>query len=134
MLTTTKTSPSYRSPSTSTKKSPVPSAISCRTLGNYYLFSHYHFPSLHLPPFPLPPPKAISAYGRKRIRIIVTHATILTHSNRPDVQSQHPGAGNMMQGPGGQPPPQQPYQAPPQGYQPPQGIPPSQEQGGQQYK
>ena len=41
--------------------------------------------------------------------------------NRPDVQSQHPGAGNMMQGPGG--PPQHGY--------PPPGPPP---QGGMQYK
>lgn len=47
--------------------------------------------------------------------------------NRPDVQSQHPGAGNMMQGPGGGAPPQQEFQ-PPQGYQPPQGIPPAQAQ------
>ncbi|KAM0797801.1 hypothetical protein BDR22DRAFT_861596 [Usnea florida] len=50
--------------------------------------------------------------------------------NRPDVQSQHPGAGNMMQGPPGGPPPPQGYPPPQQqqGYQSPQG------QGGLQYK
>lgn len=52
--------------------------------------------------------------------------------NRPDVQSQHPGAGNMMQG--SEVPPSQGYQPPQQGYQPPQGGPPPQEQGGMPYK
>lgn len=61
-----------------------------------------------------------------------TEISLVYYSNRPDVQSQHPGAGNMIQGPGG--PPQQGYQGPPQGYQPPQGAPPPQAQGGLQYK
>ena len=51
-------------------------------------------------------------------------------SNRPDVQSQHPGAGPMMAGGGGPPPPGVP---PPQGG-PPQGIGPPPAQGGMQYK
>ena len=47
-------------------------------------------------------------------------------SNRPDVQSQHPGAGPMMVGGGGPPPP-------PQGIPPGHGGPP-QGQGGMMYK
>ena len=43
-------------------------------------------------------------------------------SNRPDVQSQHPGAGNVMVGQSGPPPP---------GVPPGHGPPP---QGGMQYK
>lgn len=46
-------------------------------------------------------------------------------SNRPDVQSQHPGAGNML---AGGPPPQQ---GQPPGYV---GGPPPQGQGPMQYK
>ncbi|KAL2054210.1 hypothetical protein ABVK25_005351 [Lepraria finkii] len=50
-------------------------------------------------------------------------------SNRPDVQSQHPGAGAMMVGGGGPPPPGiPPGHGPPAGYGPPPG------QGGMQYK
>lgn len=66
-------SPSYRSPSTSTKKSPVPSAISGRTWGNYAL-SHIlfeRFPFIHYPFNTL----VTSAYGGTRIRT-VTDATI----------------------------------------------------------
>ena len=50
-------------------------------------------------------------------------------SNRPDVQSQHPGAGAMMAGGGGPPPPGiPPGHGPPAGYGPPPG------QGRMQYK
>lgn len=56
---------------------------------------------------------------------------IIRLSNRPDVQSQHPGAGNMIAGSGG---------PPPSGYPPPgQGPPPGKAaqpgaQEGMQYK
>ncbi len=47
-------------------------------------------------------------------------------SNRPDVQSQHPGAGAVMAGGGGPPPPQ----GQPPGY----GVGPPKGQGNMQYK
>lgn len=51
---------------------------------------------------------------------------LASDSNRPDVQSQHPGAGNVLAG-GGGPPPQQ---GPPPGY----GGGPPQGQGQMNYK
>lgn len=51
---------------------------------------------------------------------MLTNAHLL-HRSRPDVQSQHPGAGNLMQGPGG-------------GIGPGQGPPPGPVQGTLQYK
>lgn len=55
--------------------------------------------------------------------MIANWCLVVVGSNRPDVQSQHPGAGPIMAGGGGPPPPGiPPGQGPPQG------------QGGMAYK
>lgn len=66
-----------------------------------------------------------------RVRERITDLILGFGSNRPDVQSQHPGAGNMIAGGGGgggPPPPGYPPQGPPG-----QAVPPG-AQGGMHYK